>query len=310
MDEILKISKLSKKYQKKIILDNINLSIKKGEILGLLGPNGAGKTTLMKAILNLISFDSGEIIFKLQNNKKEKNTNTKVYKYTGAIIESPKLYTYMTGYENLYYFSKLYKGISKMRIIETASQLKLKEALDKKVKHYSLGMKQRLGIAQAILHKPSLLILDEPMNGLDPEGMYELRKYIREIASSGTSVLISSHLLNEMELLCDRVAILHNNTINNIFKVKEITQSAQQYKTTFEISSISKFCRIVKQLFKSKNVEIVDDEENCINISLSKDEISLLNKELIMNNVEIYKVIPQTKFLEENYLNLVVNERG
>lgn len=311
MDEILKISKLNKKYQNKIILDNINLSIKKGEIVGLLGPNGAGKTTLMKIILNLINFDSGEVIFKLDtNNTEEKSSSTKVHRHTGAIIESPKLYTYMTGYENLYYFSKLYKDIDKTRIMETASQLKIKESLNKKVKHYSLGMKQRLGIAQAILHKPSLLILDEPMNGLDPEGMYELRKYIKEIAASGTSILISSHLLTEMELLCDKVAILHNQTINNIFEVKEIPKNTQRYKTIFEVSSISKFCMVIKQIFDSKEVEIINREQKRINILLSKQEVALLNKKLIMNNIEIYKVIPQTKFLEENYLNLVANERG
>lgn len=305
---MLVISNVSKNYNNNPILNNINLTIKKGEILGLLGPNGAGKSTLMKIILNLVSFDSGEI--KFDSNDMKTNLDVKIFERIGAMIESPKLYTYMTGYENLYYFSLLHKDINKERIYEVASQLKIDKALNKKVKYYSLGMKQRLGIAQSILHKPSLLILDEPMNGLDPEGMYELRTYLKEISDSGTSILISSHLLSEMELLCDRVAILHEKTINKVFDIKEMKTDQKQYKTIFEVSSVQIFIDLIKELFELKDVEVIEDEENCVSVFVSKNEIAMLSRHLLINKVDVYKIVPQVACLEENYLSLVVNERG
>ena len=182
MGKVLEVKNVSKRYKDYTALDDVTFSLNEGEIIGLVGPNGAGKTTLMRIIVGLTKKYEGEVILK---------DNTSI----GCVIETPSFYPFMTGYENLKYFAEL-NQVNVKKVMETIELLKLKDALNKKVKGYSLGMRQRLGIAAALLREPKLLVLDEPTNGLDPAGIHELREYIKEIAvKNKITILISSHIL-------------------------------------------------------------------------------------------------------------------
>lgn len=177
-ETILKCKDLHKKIGKKEILKGVSLEVNEGDILGFIGPNGAGKTTTIKLILGLQGITSGEVNINGYDIKKD---FTKAIRRVGAIIENPDLYMYLTGYENLKLVANMYKGITKERIMEVVKLVKLENRINDKVSKYSLGMRQRLGVAQAILHKPNLLVLDEPTNGLDPEGIKEMRDLLKNL---------------------------------------------------------------------------------------------------------------------------------
>ena len=220
MRKILELKNISKEYKNYKALDNVSFSLNEGEIVGLIGPNGAGKTTFMRIIVGLIKRYDGEVnLF----------GNTSI----GCVIETPAFYPYMTGYENLKYIAEL-NDVSTEKVMETIELLGLKEALNKKVKEYSLGMRQRLGIAAALLREPKLLILDEPTNGLDPTGIHELREYIKDIAvKKGITVLISSHILSELEKLCDRAIIIKHGKAIDLLDVNKFTKEKQSLEDTF-----------------------------------------------------------------------------
>ena len=199
---VLEIKNLTKTYGKRKIIDNISLEIKEGEIYGFLGPNGSGKTTTIKMILRLIEKDSGTIKVKGYDNKKEFE---KAMEYIGAIVENPDMYNYMSGLDNLKLHARL-RNVDSKRIYEVLELVGLKDRAKEKVKKYSLGMKQRLGLALTLLHKPKVLILDEPTNGLDPAGIKQLRDILKEIAhKEGVAVFVSSHILSEMQQMCDKM---------------------------------------------------------------------------------------------------------
>ena len=203
---ILKCDKLNKSFGKKKILKDVSFELYEGDILGFIGPNGAGKTTTIKMILGLQSIDSGSVLINGYDIKKDFE---KAILSVGTIVENPDLYMYLTGYENLKLVANMYKNIDKNRIDEVIKIVKLEQRINDKVSKYSLGMRQRLGIAQAILHRPNLLILDEPTNGLDPEGIKELREIIKNLAlKENVGVLISSHNLSELESFCNKVVII------------------------------------------------------------------------------------------------------
>lgn len=206
MTVVLKLENVSKVIKGVRLVDNISFEVNKGEIFGFLGPNGAGKTTTIKMITGLYSITEGQIFIDGHNVVKnfEKALNS-----VGAIIENPEMYGYLSGLDNLKIYARMHDGVTKARIEEVVRLVKLENRINDKVSHYSLGMRQRLGLAQALLHKPRLLILDEPTNGLDPKGIKELREMLRELAEKEKlSVLVSSHLLTEMELMCDRFGII------------------------------------------------------------------------------------------------------
>lgn len=209
-ETILKCKDLHKKIGKKEILKGVSLEVNEGDILGFIGPNGAGKTTTIKLILGLQGITSGEVNINGYDIKKD---FTKAIRRVGAIIENPDLYMYLTGYENLKLVANMYKGITKERIMEVVKLVKLENRINDKVSKYSLGMRQRLGVAQAILHNPNLLVLDEPTNGLDPEGIKEMRDLLKVLAKQGMAIFISSHNLAEMETLCNKVCIIQNGEI-------------------------------------------------------------------------------------------------
>jgi len=202
---VLRVRDLNKRIGRKTIIHSISFDVREGEIFGFLGPNGAGKTTTIRMLVGLIKPTSGSVEicgFDVQKQPEE------ALKYVGSIVENPEMYPYLTGWENLMHFARMQDGIDERRIREVTELVHLGGRIHEKVRTYSLGMRQRLGIAQALLARPKVLILDEPTNGLDPKGIKEMRAFIRELASAGLAVFVSSHLLSEIQLLCDRVAII------------------------------------------------------------------------------------------------------
>lgn len=208
--EILKCVKLEKKVKDKILVQDISFSVNQGEVVGLVGPNGAGKTTIIKLILGLVKITKGNVY--INGLDIEKNF-VKAIEKVGAIVENPDLYMYLSGYDNLKITANNYKNISKERINEVIKIVGLENRIKDKVSTYSLGMRQRLGIAEAIINNPQLLILDEPTNGLDVEGIIEIRNLIKDLSKKGIAILVSSHNLSEIGNICSRIIAVKNGKI-------------------------------------------------------------------------------------------------
>lgn len=211
MDAILQVKNLSKSFGKRTVLDNISFEAYRGEVLGFLGPNGAGKTTTIKIIMGFLGMDSGEILIDGLNLK---NNYEKCMAKLGGIVENPEMYKELSGRVNLEMYARLHDGVTKERIDEVVALVGMGNRINDKVKKYSLGMKQRVGLAQALLHRPEILIMDEPTNGLDPTGIKELRDIFKTLAhQENIAVIVSSHMLTEMEQMCDRVAVIDRGKI-------------------------------------------------------------------------------------------------
>ena len=229
--EILKCENLTKKIKNKVIVENVSFSINKGDIVGFLGPNGAGKTTIIKLILGLIKITEGKVFINGFDIEKD---FVKAIEKVGAIVENPDLYMYLSGYDNLKITANNYKNMSKERINEVIKIVGLENRIKDKVSTYSLGMRQRLGIAEAIINSPELLILDEPTNGLDVEGIIEIRNLIKDLSNHGIAILISSHNLSEIDNLCNRIIAIKNgkivedSTIEKFYSVNEKKLSLEQ----------------------------------------------------------------------------------
>ncbi|WP_172250566.1 ABC transporter ATP-binding protein [Saccharibacillus deserti] len=218
-DFVLRVRDLNKRIGRKPIIRTISFDVREGEIFGFLGPNGAGKTTTIRMLVGLIKPTSGSVEicgYDVQKQPEE------ALKYVGSIVENPEMYPFLTGWENLMHFARMHDGIGEDRIREVTELVHLGGRIHEKVRTYSLGMRQRLGIAQALLARPKLLILDEPTNGLDPKGIKEMRSFIRELAAGGLAVFVSSHLLSEIQLLCDRVAIIGGGRELAVGSVEEL----------------------------------------------------------------------------------------
>lgn len=288
MNTILKCENLNKKFGKKQILKNVSLEVNEGDILGFIGPNGAGKTTTIKMILGLQSIDSGNVYINNYNIKKE---YAKAIEKVGAIVENPDLYMYLTGYENLKLIQNLYKNVSKERINEVVKLVKLNTRINDKVSKYSLGMRQRLGIAAALINKPNLLILDEPTNGLDPEGIKELRDILKKLAQKeNVGIIISSHNLSELESFCNKIVIIKNGEIVEENKLSDFKKIEESY--IIEVDNITKI----------KEIEFEKINENNIRIHVNKKEIPAIIKKLVENNIKIYTVREETITLEDAFL--------
>lgn len=231
---ILDVNNLSKKFKNFTAVDNISFQLHSGEILGFLGPNGAGKTTTIKMITGLVKSNSGSITINGYDiNKDFEDAMSNV----GAIVETPHLYENMTGYENIKFFSNLCKNATKEHIEECIKLSGLKNRLNDKVKNYSLGMKQRLGLTIALLNNPKLLILDEPTNGLDPIVIKVLREFLKDLAhNKNLSILVSSHILTEMELLCDKVLIITNGKMRCIKSMEEINKTSSLEEVFIQVA--------------------------------------------------------------------------
>ncbi len=289
--EILEIKNLNKSFGKKKILKNVSFNVNEGDILGFIGPNGAGKTTTIKMILGLQSIDSGSVII---NGYDIKKNFEKAIEKVGTIVENPDLYMYLSGYDNLKIISNLYKNVDKKRIDEVIKIVRLEARINDKVAKYSLGMRQRLGIAQALLHKPNLLILDEPTNGLDPEGIKELRDIIKSLAvKENVGVVISSHNLSELESFCNKVVIIKNGKIVETNELKNVKNVEESY--IFEVDKVSKVSKIINE-----KIDKIDD--NSFKVHINKESIPEIIKKLVENDIKIYAVKEEEISLEDAFL--------
>ena len=235
--KVLVCENLKKQVKRKVIIDNISFSVDKGEVVGLIGPNGAGKTTIIKSILGLINLTEGKVTINGYDIKKD---FVKAIEKVGAIVENPDSYMYLSGYDNLKITANNYKGITKSRIDEVTKIVGLENRIKDKVSTYSLGMRQRLGIAEAIINNPELLILDEPTNGLDVEGIIEIRNLIKDLSHQGIAIIISSHNLTEIDNLCNRIIAIKNGKMIVDETIEEFKTSDNREKLSSEEAFIKK----------------------------------------------------------------------
>ena len=292
---VLELKNVNKSFGKRKVINDISLEVKEGEIYGFLGPNGSGKTTTIKMILRLIDLDSGTITVNGYDTKKQFE---KAMECIGAIVENPDMYKYMTGLENLKLHARI-RNVDKKRIDEVLELVELKDRARDKVGKYSLGMKQRLGLALTLLHKPKVLILDEPTNGLDPAGIKKLRDILKEIAhKEGVAVFVSSHILSEMQLMCDKVAVIDSG---KVVKIEEISKEEEEKIETVEIKvkNVEKAIQIIKEKFETDTKQ----QGNCIEITLPTENLPKVVKELAIADVEIKAVIPKEHTLEEIFFD-------
>lgn len=297
---VLEIKNVSKSFGRTKIIDNLTFSVNSGEIFGFLGPNGAGKTTTMKMVLGLIPFSEGDICINGYSIKKDFE---KAMQNVGGIVENPDLYEYMTGYENLKLVARIYK-VDKKRIDEIVDIVGLKEKIKLKVKKYSLGMKQRMSVALALIRNPKLLVLDEPTNGLDPVAIHELRDLLKDLAhNKGVCVFVSSHLLSEVELMCDRVGILDKGRLIKIEGLKNITEIKDKNDNEAIYKIITSDNKKAKDILVNNGYE-VNDEKEALEVSIKKDKIDLLINIMLSNGITVYEFSIKKATLEEEYLNV------
>lgn len=298
-ETVLQVDHVSKVIGKKTILHDVSLSVERGEIFGLLGPNGSGKTTLIRTVVGLIKETKGTITV---NGFPLKEQFTSAMKSIGAIIENPEFYDYLTGYQNLKHFANMHEGITAERLDEVVALVKLENSIHAKVKTYSLGMRQRLGVAQAILHKPALLLLDEPTNGLDPAGMREFRTYLQTLCrEEGISILIASHLLKEVEALCDRVGIIQDGELKAVQDLSPNRQDQGMY-VEFEVSDVQKAAELLSQEFE------VTMRPHIIDVAIVKEQIPAVNKKLVDSDILVYRITPVYETLEDSFMSVTEGE--
>lgn len=295
---ILEVKGLQKNYGDKRILDGLDLSIQQGDIYGFLGPNGSGKTTTIRCILGLVHYQAGSISLNGYDIKKDfKNAIRKV----GSVVETPKFYENYSGYQNLKMMAALYGDIPEKRIREVLDIVSMSNRAKDKVKNYSLGMKQRLGIARALIHSPEFVILDEPTNGLDPQGMKEIREMISQLAiEQNITFFISSHLLHEVEILCNRVGILKTGVKLAEGNVKTLLR---QDNEVLEIHTDSRD-KAKAKLEGIKYVRAVNDFEKGIQVEIDKGFSNKLINILIESNIPVNYVIPKNQSLENYFIEL------
>ena len=298
-DKVIEITNLSKYFKDLKAVNNLNLNVYKGDVFGFLGPNGAGKSTTIRMLVSLITPSEGSIkVFgnTLKHHRKE------ILGKIGAIVEKPDFYGYLSAFKNLEILGKISgKEIRKKRIMEVLELVGLEKRYKSKVKTYSHGMKQRLGLAQALLHDPELIILDEPTTGLDPQGMKEIRDLIIYLSKEKQkTIFLSSHVLYEVELVANRMIIIDKGSAKVEGKVEELLDS-KSVRVTFEVDNIEK----AKSLLG--NTAWIDKLDTAVNgkliFNLSHDEVPQLNKYLVQNDVLVAAVIP-TRSLEEYFLNI------
>lgn len=306
--KVLEVKNLNKKIKKKQILRDVSLYIEEGDIMGFVGPNGAGKTTTIKIILGLQKATSGKIYINGFDIKKDFK---KAIEKVGAIVENPDSYMYLTGRQNLELIRRLYDNIPKERIDDIIKLVKLEERIDDKVSKYSLGMRQRLGIAKALVHDPNLLILDEPTNGLDPEGIKELRELLKELAlKEHMTIFISSHNLAEIETLCNKISIIQNGKIvenNTIDNIKKLNDKVKYIIEVEKSEDVEKTYDIIVKIIQDKNNAKKIEDTSKVEIELSKEQnnINEYLKELIKNDIGIVQIYKENISLEDAFIKKV-----
>ncbi|SDJ69184.1 ABC transporter ATP-binding protein [Salimicrobium halophilum] len=297
MESIMKLQHVNKTIGSHHVIKDLSFDIYPGEVFGFLGPNGAGKTTTIRMMVGLMSMSSGDIVIAGHSIHKGRN---EAMKHIGAIVENPEMYPFMSGWKNLVHFARMAEDVTTERIQEVVKLVGLENRINDKVHKYSLGMRQRLGIAQALLHRPSVLILDEPTNGLDPSGMKEIRAYIRKLAKvENVAVIVSSHILSEMEMMCDRIGVIHNGELINIQTVEEAIADAEM-EVTIEATPLA----VVERVLQEEVEHVLTKNDTC-RIVLEKERIPEVTTKLVENNVNIYSIYTQKKTLEDQFLQVI-----
>ncbi len=301
-EKIIEIKGLTKKFKDVKAVDELSLNVYKGDIFGFLGPNGAGKSTTIRMLLTLIRPNTGNIKLFGKNLNKERAL---ILRDVGAIVEKPDFYNYLSAYKNLEILGRISgKEVSSNRIIEILETVGLKERRTSKVKTYSHGMKQRLGIAQALLHDPDLIILDEPTTGLDPQGMKEIRDLIIHLRDEkNKTIFLSSHLLSEVEQIANRMIIINKGKTVVEGYVQDLLNSAE-LKVTFEVDNLDAAKQLISQSRWKNKIE--SSTNNKLIFNISSEEISKLNKYFVDNDISVSAVIP-TKSLEEYFLKITAD---
>ena len=298
METILSLKNLDKKFGRVHAVNNLSFDIQKGNVYGILGPNGSGKSTTLGIILNVVNKTSGEFSWF------DGNLSThQALKKVGAIIERPNFYPYMTAIQNLSLICKI-KDISTEKIEEKLKIVNLFERRNSKFKTYSLGMKQRLAIASALLNNPEILILDEPSNGLDPQGIHEIREIIQKIAKNGTTILLASHLLDEVEKVCSHVVVIREGVKLYSGRVDEMSAS----HGLFELNTNEPKNKLISILNNNSNIGSVKEEGDLIVAHLTKEmEASEINNYLFKNGITVSHLVKRKPSLEEQFLDLTNN---
>ena len=302
---VIETRNLSKIYSKNTVVNSVDMHVEKGKIYGLLGKNGAGKTTTMCMLLNLISPSSGEILLFGKNPGKY---STEVYSKIGSIIETPGFYENLTAYENLKVLAKLRGNYNPQNINLVLEMVNLENAKSKKFKDFSLGMKQRLGIAAAIMHTPELLILDEPINGLDPIGIKEIRTLLKRLTHEfGITILISSHILSEIENIADVIGFMDDGVLIEEISKEDLFKRLDKF-VEFEVSDIDLACEILKKLELNENYDFVIDRNEGILRLYSRLELrDRFNAIFVNSGINVKKVNLCEENLENFFLRTIQN---
>ena len=299
---VLEVLGLKKRIGLKTIVEDITFDMHEGEIIGLLGPNGSGKTTIMRMMVGLTKISKGDVYCFEKPLGLGKNT---MLKEVGSMIETPEFYNYMSGWSNLKQIARVCgKKVTRARMKELVEFVGLSKVIKKKVKTYSLGMRQRLGLAQALLNDPKILILDEPVNGLDPQGVQDFRNKLKEIAATGVSILISSNLLDEIEKLCDRVIVIEKGRIIADDKLEHLI-SEEVVKTLIATHDVEKSEMLVREL----GIKYELTKEGFVFKNLEREEKARIISYLVNNNVELDTVRELRVSLEDRFLQITGGER-
>lgn len=296
---VLEIKDVKKKLSKRDIIKGISFSVKEGQIFGFLGPNGAGKTTTIRMITGLIAPDSGSILICGHDIKTDK---VRALKNVGAVVENPELYTYLSGWENIMQCARIRK-IPIERAKEVVKLVGLEGRIKDKVKKYSLGMKQRLGLGIALLSSPKLLVLDEPTNGLDPTGIMEFRSILKRIAKEeGTSVFVSSHILSEVQKLCDEAAFINDGVIQSVESINGEDRKTEGEYILLSVHEVEKCIELLKNIKYVKNIK---KENTNISVKIEKGHVPEMIFNLCKEGIHIEEIYKNKQVLEERYVEIV-----
>lgn len=299
MEKLLEIKNLSKSFGRRKVIDNVSFDVFGGEVFGFLGPNGAGKTTTIKIVMGFLFPDSGEIII---NHISLRKNYEKAMSFLGGIVENPEMYKFLSGRKNLEMYARIHGSVSKERIDEVLELVGMLGRSEEKIKKYSLGMKQRIGLAQAIVHRPKVLILDEPTNGLDPAGIKELRDILKKLAhDEGIAVIVSSHMLSEMELMCDRVGVISNGKLIGVKPIGELLHTKGKAPYRFTMDDTTKALSLLQNDYNEK-INTVQD--GYIELNIDDSEVPTVTALLATNGVAIFGINKQENSLEEAFLDI------
>ncbi|KEQ26034.1 ABC transporter ATP-binding protein [Paenibacillus tyrfis] len=309
-DIVLAVDNVKKTISKRLIIKGISFEVRAGEIFGFLGPNGSGKTTTIRMLVDLIKPTEGSIRICGYDVHKEHN---EALQYVGCIVENPELYSYLSGWENLEHFARMLPGVGEKRIREVVDIVGMDARIHDKVKTYSLGMRQRLGIAQALLNDPKLLILDEPTNGLDPQGIKELREFIRQLAETGLSLFISSHLLSEIQQMCDRVAIISHGEVITVGEVSSLVDESVS-TVVWSVLPVETALKVLQSHPEVQSVTFTDESSTEAGVprlvALQNPEaIPELSRRLMEAGVALHGIEIKLPTLEDLFLKLTEGER-